>query len=131
MKKYAYDSYKSLIVINKNLTKEFFLNKAGAESGYAKDIFSRIYDSIFTEAEIVDVVFLEYYKEEYNDIETYLYCKYCIDMDDVKEIMELKNSNTDYVIYDFAELNYGNSNIVEFAFSDDMYERITDMLLMK
>ena len=131
MKKYAYDSYKSLIVVNRNLTKEYFLNKAGAESGYAKDMFSRIYDSIFAEAEAIDVVFDKYYKEEYGDIETYLYHKYCIETNDIKEILDFKNSNIDYVIYDFAELDYGDSNTVVFAFSDDMYERITDMLLMK
>lgn len=129
--KYSYDTYKSLIVVNKKISKEHFLYCAGVHSGYAKDMFSRIYDSIFSEAELVDEILSKYYADEYDNIEDFLYVKYCIDRDCVDEIMKLVNSNEDYVLYDFEELNYGDSGAISFAFSSDMYERITNILLMR
>ena len=129
--KYAYDQYKSLIIVNKNISKDYFLNQSGASHGYALDMFSRIYECIFSEAESLEDIFERYYIQEYQDIKSILYHKYCINRDDVKMIMELKNSNPDYVIYDFDELNYGDSGSITFAFSEEICERITNLLLMK
>jgi len=129
--KYSYDSYKSLIVVNRNISKDYFLSRAGALHGYAKDMFSRIYDSIFSEAECVDDILNKYYYEEYEKMEDFLYSKYCINREDVNKIMQLVNSNEDYILYDFDELNYGDSSAVTFAFSTDMYERIINILLMR
>ncbi|MCM1221834.1 MAG: hypothetical protein NC548_45920 [Lachnospiraceae bacterium] len=120
-----------MIVVNKNLSKEYFLSRAGALHGYAKDMFSRIYDSIFSEAERVDDILNKYYSDEYEKIEDFLYSKYCINPSDVDEIMKLVKSNENYVLYDFDELNYGDSGAVTFAFSSDMYERIINILLMR
>ncbi len=69
--KYSYDSYKSLIVVNRNISKDYFLSRAGALHGYAKDMFSRIYDSIFSEAECVDDILNKYYYEEYEKWKTF------------------------------------------------------------
>ena len=129
--KYSYDSYKSLIVVNRNISKDYFLSRAGALHGYAKDMFSRIYDSIFSEAECVDDILNKYYYEEYEKMEDFLYSKYCINREDVNKIMHLVYSIEDYILYDFEELNYGDSSAVTFAFSTDMYERINNILLMR
>ncbi len=129
--KYSYDSYKSLIVVNRNLSKDYFLSRAGALHGYAKDMFSRIYDSIISEAERVEDILKEFYSDEYEKIEDFLYFKYCINREDVDKIMQLVNSNENYILYDFDELNYGDSGAVIFAFSSDMYERIINILLMR
>lgn len=129
--KYSYDSYKSLIVVNRNLSKDYFLSRAGALHGYAKDMFSRIYDSIISEAERVEDILKEFYSDEYEKIEDFLYFKYCINREDVDKIMQLVNSNENYILYDFDELNYGDSGAVMFAFSSDMYERIINILLMR
>ena len=129
--KYSYDSYKSLIVVNRNLSKDYFLSRAGALHGYAKDMFSRIYDSIISEAERVEDILKEFYSDEYEKIEDFLYFKYCINREDVDKIMQLVNSNENYILYDFDELNYGDSGAVIFAFSLDMYERIINILLMR
>ncbi len=129
--KYSYDSYQSLILVNRNISKDYFLNRAGAVGGYAKDMFSRIYDCIFSEAESVEEIYLRYYKDEYDDIGSYIYHKYCIGSESLQHILDLKASNDNYVLYDFDELNYGDSSSIVFAFSEDMYERITNILLMK
>lgn len=129
--KHSYDSYQSLILVNRNISKGYFLNRAGAVGGYAKDMFSRIYDCIFSEAESVDEIYQRYYKDEYDDIRSYIYHKYCIDNESLQQILDLKSSNDDYILYDFDELNYGDSSSIVFAFSEDMYTRITNILLMK
>ena len=64
-------------------------------------------------------------------MEDFLYSKYCINREDVDKIMQLVNSNENYILYDFDELNYGDSGAVMFAFSSDIYERIINILLMR
>lgn len=52
MKIFTYDYCRYIMVVNRNLTKDYFLDKAGIRGGYAKDMFSRIYDSIFQNQKI-------------------------------------------------------------------------------
>lgn len=125
-----YDMYQSMVVVNKDINKEYFLNRAGAKAGYAKSMFSRIYDSIFSEAINLEDVFERYYAIEYKDIYEFLYNRYCLSRTIVNKIRELKQNNADNVIIAFDELNYGDPGIVEFAFSESMYDRITQILLM-
>jgi hypothetical protein len=48
--RYNYDLYESLIVVDRRLTKKVFLQKAGIMSGkYAENMFSRLYDWLFSE----------------------------------------------------------------------------------
>lgn len=48
---YAYEYCRYIMVVNKNITRDYFLEKAGIHGGYAKDMFCRLYDSIFAESE--------------------------------------------------------------------------------
>jgi hypothetical protein len=118
-------------VINKNITKEYFLMRAGAISGLAVELFTRIYDAIFYEAVDLDEIYAQYYSIEYDSLRTFLYHKFCIDNDIIDELMEVKNSNTDNAIIMIDELSYGKSDIITFAFSESMYDRTTNILLMR
>ena len=60
--RYGYDSYKFLMVVNKNLTLDLFLQRAGAERGYAKAMFTNMYNSIFAECHYVENEYEQYYK---------------------------------------------------------------------
>ncbi len=71
--KIAYDFYKSILLINKNLTKEIFIAKAGANAGYAYNMFSRIYDSIESELINLDIEYNKYYSFDHSTLEHFLY----------------------------------------------------------
>lgn len=129
--KYNYEAYHSLIVTNKNLTKDVFLKQAGVINGYSAELFSRIYDAIFSEAINVEDLYNTYYSVEYKDIREFLYLKFCINDKELDRIFNVKNECDNNIIIAIDDLSYGKSTIIVFAFSDSMYERMTNILLMK
>src|SRR5271169_2297798 len=95
--KYQYSYSKSLFVINRLLTKDIFLEKAGIEQGkYAEQMFTRIYDCIFSELINIEDQYQKYYKIEYSSLAVFLYQKYCIEQILINEIMDLKAQNNNY-----------------------------------
>jgi hypothetical protein len=136
--RYNYDSYKSLIVVDRCLTKELFLQKAGIKQGkYAEDMFSRMYDWIFSEATCLEDVFEKYYKPEYRDFRDFLYKKYIIPNGTLDAIMSVKSENENYTIIDFDELSSGYGGFINLVFDNEMdepynmYDKIIKLLLMK
>lgn len=129
--KLAYDFYKSLLLVNKNLTKEIFIEKSGAGNGYSLDMFSRMYDSITSELIDVEREFDKYYSFEYKSIEQFLYRKYNIKAEHIKELMEEKSSNPECIIYRKDDNSFGDYGIGTFTFSETMYDRVTNIIMLK
>lgn len=136
--RYNYDLYKSLIVVDRCLTKELFMQGAGIKQGkYAEDMFSRMYDWIFSEAIYLEDVFERYYKPEYRDFRDFLYKKYIIPNETFDTIMSEKSANENYTIIDFDELSSGDDGFIGLVFDNgmdepyNMYDKIIKLLLMK
>jgi hypothetical protein len=136
--RYNYDLYKSLIVVDRRLTKELFMQRAGIKQGkYAEDMFSRMYDWIFSEAIYLEDVFERYYKPEYRDFRDLLYKKYIIPNETLDTIMSEKSANENYTIIDFDELSSGDDGFIGLVFDNgmdepyNMYDKIIKLLLMK
>jgi hypothetical protein len=129
--KLAYDFYKSLLLINKNLTKEIFIEKAGVQDGYSLRMFSRMYDSITSELIDLDEEYKKYYSFEYNSMEKFLYRKYNLKEEDILDLMEERKNNPDCLLYRKDDNSYGDHGIAQFTFSDIMYDRVMDILMLK
>jgi len=129
--KLAYDYYKSLLLINKNLTKEIFLEKSGAQSGYSLNMFSRMYDSVTSELINVDLEYKKFYSFEYESIEQFLYRKYNIRGEYIDELMQFRKDNPDCILYRKDDNSYGDYGIPQFMFSESMYDRIIEILTLK
>lgn len=129
--KLSYDFYKSLLLINKHLTKEIFIEKAGVQDGYSLKMFSRMYDSVTSELIDVDEEYKKYYSFEYNSMEKFLYRKYNLKEEHIIELMEERKNNPDYVLYRKDDNSYGNYGITQFSFSDTMYDRVVEILTLK
>lgn len=129
--KLAYDFYKSLLLINKNLTKEIFLEKSGAQSGYSLNMFSRMYDSVTSELINMDLEYEKFYSFEYENIEQFLYRKYNIKVEYIDELMQFRKDNPDCILYRKDDASYGDYQIPQFMFSEPMYDRIIDILTLK
>jgi len=136
--RYNYDMYKSLIVVDRRLTKEIFLRNAGIQSGkYAEDMFSRMYDWIFSEATYLEDVFEKYYKPEYTDLRDFLYKKYTLSYKVIDEMFAIKAENENYTIIDVDELSSGDGNFIHLVFENEMeepydfYDVFTNLLLNK
>lgn len=131
MMRYGYDMYKYLLIVNKNLTKEYFLQQAGVTKGYAKDFFIRIYDSFFAESENVEELFQNYYRQEYTNLNAFLRGYYGIKEEWIKEISDTLRSNPDYTLIDYHSLDYGDNGIEDMVFSDNLRKRFANLFLMK
>ena len=129
--RYAYGFYKYLMVVNRNLTLDIFLQRAGAERGYAKKMFTEMYNSIFAECHRIEEEYEKYYKEEYKDICQYLRKRFQIAHDDIKSLMEFKAQNPEYTIIAYDSTTYGSDGVDSLMFEDKLAQRIEDILLLK
>lgn len=130
MKRYGYDMYKYLIFAHKDLTQEYFVSMSGVLDGYAKELFIRIYKSLFAESDDVKHLYETFYLEEYENFEKFLIGFYGLTKEDAHSIQETLDINPALRLYDYKSLSVGE-NFDDFICSDDMYERFQKLLMME
>ena len=128
--RYCYDKYSYLIFAHKNLTEEYFLQKAGAVDGYAKELFMRIYKSLMAESEDVSHLYESFYKTEYSSFPEFIENYYCLNKKYVDEIVAYLGNNPQLKLYDYNSLSVGE-NFDDFICSETVYERFQQLLLME
>ena len=127
----AYDFYKSFWLINPQLTEEKFLEIVGAKSGYSLDMFSRIYQSIFSELIDVEKEYEKYYSYEYETFVAYLYKKYNLEVDAIDRLLKLRDEYPDSRVFRKEDHSYGDYQIPNFLEADQMRDKIFEILNMK
>lgn len=128
--RYAYDMYCYLIFAHKDLTEEYFLQKAGVIDGYAKELFLRIYKSLMSESEDVQYIYENFYKTEYASLPEFIEKFYCLDREYATEIIEYLKDHPQIKLYDYNSLSVGE-NFDDFICSEGVYERFQKLLLME
>ena len=128
--RYAYDMYCYLIFVHKDLTEEYFLQKAGVVDGYAKELFLRIYKSLMSESEDVQYIYENFYKTEYSSFPEFIEKYYCLEKEYVAEIIEYLKDHPQIKLYDYNSLSVGE-NFDDFICSEGVYERFQKLLLME
>lgn len=125
------DNYRYVMVVNSKLTKSVFLDKCGACKGYARNVFSRFYDSIFSEAIYVKDMYEEYYAIEYGSYEKFLIMHYGLTRDWYNELAKVLNSNPDNILIEYSTIDYGDNGADDLIFSEVMRDKMINVLLMK
>lgn len=128
MKIFTYDYCRYIMVVNRNLTKDYFLDKAGIRGGYAKDLFSRIYDSIFSESEDLVDSYEKYYCQEFDSWGLMLEKKYNVPKETVDMFIQDLQENADYTLIGFDSLSYGEN--IDNLFSSGVFDKRFDQLLL-
>lgn len=123
---YSYDSYCYLMRVHKG-EKTDFLAMAGVENGYAKEMFSSIYDAIFAESVDVEEMYRMYYANEYKTFEQFLSMRYSIPSTMVKKFAKVKDE-ADYRLIEFDALSYGGDAVAGLVMSDKLIERMYNWL---
>lgn len=123
---YAYESYCYLMRVHKG-KKEEFLAMAGVKDGYAKEMFSSIYDAIFAEAKDVVEMYNNYYANEYRDFSHFLSMHYSIPSSRVRKYAKVKDEE-DYRLIEFDALSYGGDTVSGLVMSDDLIVRMYNWL---
>lgn len=127
---YGYDFYQYLIFAHKDLNQDYFVSKSGVLDGYAKELFVRIYKSLFSESDDVKHIYETFYHDEYEDFEQFLMGIYGLSEDDAHSIQEILSANPVLRIYDYKSLSVGE-NFNDFIHSDEMYELFQKLLMME
>ena len=127
--RYAYDMYRYLIFASKNLTEDYFIEKSGAIDGYAKELFLRIYKSVFQESMDVQYLYDTFYKSEYKSFTDFLTGYYQLEPAIVEKIADTLEQRKELRLYDYDSMSAGE-NFDDFITSEDVYERFEKLVMM-
>jgi len=121
--------YRYLIFAHKDLTEDYFVEKSGAINGYAKELFQRIYKSIFSESMDVQYLYDTFYRTEYNEMTDFLIGYYQLDPEYAKEIVGLLDDRKELRLFDYDSLS-ASEIFDDFITSEKVYERFEKLLMM-
>lgn len=121
--------YRYLIFAHIDLTEEYFVKKSGAIDGYAKELFQRIYKSVFSESMDVQYLYNTFYRTEFANMEEFLIGYYQLEPKYAKEIVEILEDRKELRLYDYDSLSVGE-NFDDFITFDDVYERFEKLVMM-
>lgn len=127
--RYGYDMYHYLIFAHKDLTEEYFVEKSGAVGGYAKELFQRIYKSIFSESMDVQYMYEAFFRTEYKEMLEFLMGYYQLAYDDAQEIISIMKVRSELRLYEYNSLAVGE-NFDDFITSESVYERFEKLIMM-
>jgi hypothetical protein len=128
--RYAYDYYCYLIFAHKDLNERYFVEKSGAIDGYAKELFQRIFKSLFSESLNVQYLYDTFYRKEYKNFRDFLIGYYQLDSKIAEEIVGIMAEHKELCLYDYDSLSVGE-NIDDFITSEELYERFEKLIMMK
>lgn len=121
--------YRYLIFAHKDLTEKYFVEKSGAKGGYAKELFERIYKSIFSESMDVQYMYDTFYRTEYGCLSDFLTGYYQLEPEAAKEITDTLEQRKELRLFDYDSLSAGE-NFDDFITSEDVYERFEKLIMM-
>lgn len=127
--RYGYDMYRYLIFAHKDLTEDYFVEKSGAIGGYAKELFQRIYKSIFSESMDVQYMYDTFFLAEYRDLAEFLKGYYQLEPKWANEIVDILNNRKELRLYEYDSLSAGE-NFDDFITSDEVYKRFEKLVMM-
>ena len=121
--------YRYLIFAHKDLTEDFFVEKSGAIDGYAKELFQRIYKSIFSESMDVQYLYNTFYRTEYEGMTDFLIGYYQLEPEYAKEIVDLLNNRKELRLFDYDSLAAGEY-FDDLITSEKVYEKFEKLIMM-
>lgn len=127
--RYGYDMYRYLIFAHKDLTEDYFVEKSGAIGGYAKELFQRIYKSIFSESMDVQYMYDTFYRTEFKGMMEFLTGYFQLEPEEAKEITDILENRKELRLYDYNPLSEGES-FDDFITSEEVYERFEKLVMM-
>ena len=126
--RYDYEAYESLLIVDKDLSKEEFLRRAGAKGGFAIRHFSNIYDSIFSESEDLRESYKRYYQCEYSSFVEFLHREFFLPAEVAEEFGKSLDGNDKITIIRWPQLNHGDNGVADLIFSDEVYDIFAGIL---
>ena len=96
---------------------------------YAKELFQRIYKSIFSESMDVQYMYDTFFLAEYRDLAEFLKGYYQLEPEWANEIVDILNNRKELRLYEYDSLSAGE-NFDDFITSDEVYKRFEKLVMM-
>lgn len=119
-----------LKVIHKELTLEKFLSNAKLEGGFGSTLFTRLYNSVMSEAENLEDLYARYYKQEYDSFRLFIGSKFAIPNKALDLLMNGMNESEHYTLIHYDTLNYGMNDVDELFYGEEYEEKFTKLFLL-
>lgn len=120
--RYDYNPYESILIVEREISKETFLKRCGAEKGFAATALGEIYDSIFAEAEWLEESYERYYKLEYPaSFMDYIRREFLFPHEIASEIEMILKEYPECTLIRWKQLDYGKDGVSDFLFCEDVY----------
>lgn len=119
-----------LKVIHKDLTLESFLFNAGLGDGFGATFFTRLYNSVMSEAENMEDLYERFYKQEYDCFSMFIGSKFAIPNESLNLLMNGMNESKNYTLIHYDTLHYGMNDVDELFYGEDYEEKFTKLFLL-
>ena len=129
--RYSYQYCEHLKVVNKGLTLDKFLDKAGVGDGFARLLFVKIYNSVMAESENLESVYELYYRPEYATFEDFISAKFAIPKKSLELLMNGLKEKEDYTLIRYDSLDYGVTGVDDFIYGEEYKERFEQLFLLE
>ena len=127
--RYGYDMHRYLMFAHQDLTEEYFVEKSGVIDGYAKELFQRIYKSLFSESMDVQYMYDTFYRKEYANMTEFLIGYYQLEPKCAKEIADILDNRKELRLYDYYSLSVGEY-FDDCITSESLYEKFEKLIMM-
>lgn len=118
-----------ILLISKNLTRESFIAAAKVEPGsYMEALFNRVYDALTSEIMSLQEDYTQYYADEYDKFESYLYRKQNLSSTELEDFCEQLRKNPYLDLYESSSRAYGDYSLENFIYSDDLYPTLEKII---
>lgn len=119
-----------LKVVHKDLTLENFLYNARVVDGFGAELFTRLYNSVMSEAENMEVLYELFYKKEYDCFSTFIGSKFAIPKKSLNLLMNGMSESDNYTLIYYDSLHYGMTDVDELLYGEDYEEKFTKLFLL-
>lgn len=118
-----------ILLMSKRRNKEKFIELAGIEpESYLSTVFSRVFDSLTSEASSLQDDYNLYYSDEYENFEQFLVKKENLNVEKANEFIKKLNENTHLDIYKKDSGAYGDYSLENFIFSEALFQKLEKLI---
>lgn len=119
-----------LKVVHKELTLEKFLSNAGLGHGFGATLFTRLYNSVMSEAENMEDLYERFYKQEYDCFSAFIGSKFALPNESLDLLMNGMNESDNYTLIYYDTLHYGMTDVDELIYGEDYEEKFNKLFLL-
>ena len=127
---YTHGFGEHLKVVHKDLSLDRFLKNAKLGEGFGAILFTRLYNSVMSEAENMELIYERFYKQEYDSFSCFIGSKFAIPNKSLTLLMNGMKESKHYTLINYNTLHYGMPDVDDLFYGEDYEELFTKLFLL-